>query len=65
MFKAAPDQQRACAEDINRWSRTGQLRPNISHVVPLKEAAAAHRLQEESTVQKTGALAGKIVVVPS
>ncbi len=65
MFKATPDQQRACAEDINRWTRAGQLRPNISHVLPLKEAAAAHRLQEESTVQGSGALAGKIVVVPS
>ena len=64
MFKATPDEQRACAEDINRWMRTGQLQANISHVLPLQEAAAAHRLQEESTVQKSGALAGKIVVIP-
>lgn len=64
MFKATPDEQRACAEDINRWTRTGQLRPNIAQVLPLQESAKAHRLQEESTVQKSGALAGKIVVVP-
>jgi len=64
MFKATPDDQRACAEDINRWTRTGQLRPNIAQVLPLQASAKAHRLQEESTVQKSGALAGKIVVVP-
>jgi NADPH2:quinone reductase len=64
MFKATPDEQQACAEDINRWMRTGQLRANISQVLPLRETAAAHRLQEESTVNKSGALAGKIVVVP-
>ena len=55
MFKATPDEQRACAEDINRWMRAGQLRANISHVLPLREAAAAHRLQEESTVQTSPA----------
>jgi NADPH:quinone reductase len=64
MFKATPDEQRTCAEDMQRWMRTGQLRANISHVLPLREAAAAHRLQEASTVQQSGALAGKIVVVP-
>ena len=64
MFKATPDEQRACAEDMNRWMSAGQLLANISHVLPLREAAAAHRLQEESTVHKSGALAGKIVVVP-
>jgi NADPH2:quinone reductase len=64
MFKATPDEQRACAEDMNHWMGAGQLLANISHVLPLREAAAAHRLQEESTVHKSGALAGKIVVVP-
>ena len=64
MFKATPDEQRACAEDINRWMRAGQLRANISQVLPLREVAAAHRLQEESTVRQSGALAGKIVIVP-
>ncbi len=32
--------------------------------MPLSQAAAAHRLQEESTMGKTGALAGKIVLKP-
>ncbi len=56
---------RTCAADINRWMRDGQLVANIARVLPLSEAAAAHRLQEENTVQKAGTLAGKIVVVPS
>jgi len=64
MFNASPDEQRAAAADINRWLGSGQLRPRIDRVLPLSETAAAHRLQEESTVGKSGALAGKIVLVP-
>jgi hypothetical protein len=33
-------------------------------MLPLAETATDHRLQEESTVGKSGALAGKIVVRP-
>jgi len=64
MFLASPDEQRACAMDINRWLSEGRLAAKIDRVLPLSETAAAHRLQEESTVRKTGALAGKIVLVP-
>lgn len=64
MFKATQDEMRACAEDINRWLAGGQLRPNISQTLPLSQSAAAHKLQEESTLQKTGSLAGKIVLKP-
>jgi len=64
MFKASPEEQRVCAEDINRWLASGQLKPHISHVFPLSEAAAAHRLQEENTLRKAGTLAGKIVLKP-
>jgi len=32
--------------------------------MPLSRAAAAHRLQEESTIGKSGALSGKIVLKP-
>jgi NADPH:quinone reductase len=64
MFKATAAEQMACAEDMNRWMRSGQLHANVSQVLPLSDAAQAHRLQEESTVQKSGVLAGKIVVVP-
>jgi NADPH:quinone reductase len=64
MFNAPPDEQRRAAEDISRWLAEGKLRPKISHVMRLAETAAAHRLQEESTLGKSGALAGKIVLEP-
>ena len=40
----------------------GKLQANIDRVMPLSEAAAAHRLQEESTVGKKSTLTGKIVL---
>lgn len=64
MFKASPDEQRACAEDINRWLAEGKLKANISKTLPLSEAAESHRLQENNTLQKEGTLAGKIVLRP-
>ena len=39
MFNATPDEQRAAAEDINRWLAAGQLKPIIDRVLPLSEAA--------------------------
>jgi len=64
MFAATPDEQRAAALDINRWLAQGQLKPRIDRVLPLADAALAHRLQEESTVGKRGTLSGKIVLNP-
>ena len=64
MFNATPDEQRAAADDINRWLVSGQLRANIDRVLPLSETAAAHRLQEENTIGKKGTLTGKIVLRP-
>jgi NADPH2:quinone reductase len=64
MFMATPDEQRAAAEDINRWLAQGRIKPRIDRVLPLAETAAAHRLQEESTVNQSGALAGKLVLTP-
>lgn len=64
MFMATPEEQRACATDINRWLAEGRLRARIDRVLPLSETAAAHRLQEESTLHQSGALAGKIVLKP-
>ena len=49
---------------MNRWMAEGKLTANVARVLPLSEAAAAHRLQEENTLEKSGSLAGKIVVVP-
>jgi NADPH2:quinone reductase len=62
MFKASADELRACAEDMNRWMAEGKLKANISKVLPLSQAAVAHKLQEENTLQKAGTLAGKIVL---
>jgi NADPH2:quinone reductase len=64
MFNATPDEQRASAADLNRWLASGQLKPRIDRVLPLAQAAEAHRLQEENTLQKAGTLAGKIVLTP-
>ncbi|HEV3005923.1 MAG TPA: NADPH:quinone reductase [Pirellulales bacterium] len=63
IFNASPDEQRAAADDINRWLASGQLKPRIDRVLPLAKAAEAHRLQEENTLHKAGTLAGKIVLV--
>jgi NADPH2:quinone reductase len=64
MFRATPDEQRRCAEDINLWLSEKKLHVLIGRVFPLSDAAAAHRLQEENTLYRAGTLAGKIVLVP-
>jgi NADPH2:quinone reductase len=64
VLNAAPEELRAAAEDVNRWMSAGKLKAQIDRVMPLAQAAEAHRLQEESTIKKTGALAGKIVLKP-
>jgi NADPH2:quinone reductase len=64
MFKATPGEQRTAADDINRWLASGKLKAQISRVMPLSEAAQAHKLQEENTLHKAGTLAGKIVLRP-
>jgi len=62
MFKASAVQQRGSAQDINHWLATGRLTPLIDRVLPLRQAAEAHRLQEAHTVQKQSLLSGKIVL---
>jgi NADPH2:quinone reductase len=64
IFNAAPEEQRKCAEDINRWVADGKLHAPIGRKFSLAETAAAHRLQEENTTQKAGTLTGKIVLTP-
>lgn len=64
MFNAPADEQRACADDINRWLAEGSLSARIDRVLPLAQTSEAHRLQEESTIGKKGTLAGKIVLKP-
>jgi NADPH:quinone reductase len=64
VLNATADEQQIAAVDINRWLAAGKIKPRIDRIMPLDQAAAAHRLQEESTVGKSGALAGKIVIKP-
>jgi NADPH2:quinone reductase len=64
MFKATPIEQRHCADEINKWLASKKLQSRISTVLPLSQAAEAHRLQEANTLQKAGTLAGKIVLRP-
>jgi len=64
MFNATPDEQRSCAQQINAWLAAGKLKSCIDRVLPLSQTAAAHTLQEESTLAKSCALTGKIVLKP-
>jgi NADPH2:quinone reductase len=64
MFNATAEEQQAAADDINRWHAAGKLKANIDRILPLDQAAAAHRLQEENTLHKAGTLTGKIVLKP-
>ena len=64
MFNASIREQRPAANAINRWVTEGKLKARIDRVLPLSQAAEAHRLQEESTINRTGTLAGKIVLKP-
>jgi NADPH2:quinone reductase len=63
MFNATPEEQRRCAEDINRWLAEKKLAAPVGKVFPLSEAAAAHRLLEENTLHRAGTLTGKVVLV--
>ncbi len=64
VLNATADEQQTAAEDINRWLASGKIKPRIDRIMPLDQTAAAHRLQEESTVGRSGALAGKIIIRP-
>lgn len=64
LFNAPPEEQRKSAAEINRWMARGRLRAHIGRVMKLSETAAAHQLQEESTLRGKGTLVGKIVLEP-
>lgn len=64
MFNATSHEQLAAAHDINRWLAAGKLRVPIDRVLPLAGTAEAHALQEESTIHRSGAVGGKIVIEP-
>jgi NADPH:quinone reductase len=62
MFNATAPEMRAAGKDIVAWLAERKLKARIDRVLPLSQAAEAHRLQEESTIQKSGVLAGKVVL---
>lgn len=64
MFNATADEQQTCGAEIGRWLAEGKLKPHIDRVLPLAQAAQAHRLQEENTLGKANTLNGKIVLKP-
>ena len=56
---ATPAELEATGTEINRWFSSGKLRVRIDRVLPLSEAAEAHRLVEDKAP-----LSGKIVLTP-
>ena len=64
LFNASPDEQRVCAEDINRWLTEKKLTPLIGQRYRLEETALAHQMQQDNTLSSKGTLAGKIVLTP-
>jgi NADPH2:quinone reductase len=65
ILNASAKELHTAGEDINQWMSAGKLKAQIDRVMLLSQTAEAHRLQEESTLKKTGALAGKIILKPS
>lgn len=65
MFNMTADEQRICAQDLNKWLAAGTLKALIGARFPLSQTAQAHQLQEDNTLRKSGTLTGKIVVQPT
>jgi NADPH2:quinone reductase len=64
MFNASPDEQRECATALNDLFVRSGWHPAVGLTLPLSQAATAHQLQQENTIDKKGTLAGKIVLIP-
>lgn len=65
MFNMTVDEQRVCADDINKWLSEKKLKAIIGKRFSLEETALAHQLQEDNTLRKAGTLTGKIVILPT
>ena len=64
MFNASQDEQRSAATELNRMLLEGTWQPLIGARFPLSQAAVAHQLQEDNTLNGANTLAGKIVLSP-
>ena len=62
MFNASSAEQRVAAEELNQLMACGKMQAVIGARFLLKDAAAAHQLQEDNTIGQQGTLSGKIVV---
>jgi len=62
MFNSSPEDQRRCAEAMNRWIEAGQLKPLVGRVFPLEEAAQAELFLEKNAIEGAGMLTGKVVI---
>src|SRR5437867_4404892 len=64
IFNATAEEQRTCANDINRWLAEKKLHPIIGKTFPLSQTAAAHQFLEDNTLRKAGTLTGKVIIIP-
>ena len=64
MFNASPAEQRVAAIELNTMLTDGCYKPLIGARLPLAEAAKAHQLQEDNTLNFAGTVTGKIVLKP-
>jgi len=64
ILNSTQEELQAAALDINEWMSAGKLKAQIDRVLPLSQTAEAHRLQDKSTIQKTGTLTGKLILKP-
>jgi len=62
LFNVKPNEQRPCAEDINRWVESGQLKAIVGRTFPLAKTAQAHQFLEDNTHGGKGQLLGKVVI---
>ena len=62
MFNSPPDEQRHCADEINRLGQEGKLKALVGRTFPLAEAADAQRFLEENTLKGAGSLSGKVLL---
>jgi NADPH:quinone reductase len=64
MFFVSTEEQRVCADDINRWLSAKKLHIVIGRTFKIAAAAASHQFLEDNTLQKAGTLTGKVVLHP-
>jgi NADPH:quinone reductase len=62
MFNSPPDEQRHCANEMNRIVQEGELKASVGKIFPLDQAAEAERFLEANTMKGAGSLTGKVVI---